>query len=306
MIPAKKWQRVDHKTCIYALADPRTGEVRYVGKTTQKTRIRLAMHISHAKNRAETSRGCWVTHWVNSLLNLDMRPEIFDLEIIPENGDWTEAECFWIDVMKSWGFNLCNIRAGGEAGNFTKQSPETIEKRVSKLRGRPGRKLTDDQRAFARINLERGRLNRIWTAEQRAAQSIRGKELAKLSPRKGGAESVLSRAVHVDGSEYGSVHETARQRGVTRRTVYNWLRDGAAEYVDQINLGRPAPLPLNEFKVARVQRHRSIEIVGSEKYPSMAHLARKLGLNISTIAYRLKRGLPIDAPPNKTGLRNRA
>lgn len=255
MTQPKKWQRVDRKTCIYALADPVSGEVRYIGKTTQKGRSRLATHVAHSRKFAQHDRRYWVLHWVNALVVKGLRPELFELEIVEPWGDWCEAECFWIDVMRSWGFELCNVRPGGQAGNFTKQSAETIEKRVSKLRGRPGRKPTEGEKVRLLELLARGRATRSsWSPERRIAATLAARYAALAAPRPKGANHPKARAVIIDGKRYHTVFEAVRQIGVTRRTIYNWLRDGAAFYVSAVSAGTAAPVTFSEFRASKPKR----------------------------------------------------
>ncbi len=196
----------------------------------------------------------WVLHWVHSLVAKGLRPEICELEIVESGEDWSESECFWIDVMKSWGFDLCNVRPGGQAGNFTKQSPETIEKRVSKLRGRVGRKPTEDEKVILLEKLAIGRATRAsWSYEKKLANSAAGRLASMKALRPRGANHPKARAVLIDGVEYETVFEAVRQIDVTRRTIYNWLRDGAAFYVDQVAAGTK-PVTLEEFRALAPKR----------------------------------------------------
>lgn len=97
-------------TYIYSLSDPRTGEIRYVGKSDNPYN-RLNEHIKKCKLS--------ITHknnWIKSLLNENLKPivEILDTVSIDEWGFW---ETYWIDTVRSWGFNLTNIASGGRGGN---------------------------------------------------------------------------------------------------------------------------------------------------------------------------------------------
>jgi hypothetical protein len=49
---------VTHK--IYSLADPRTGEVRYIGVTIQSLNRRLCCHMGSARRGEETHRARWM------------------------------------------------------------------------------------------------------------------------------------------------------------------------------------------------------------------------------------------------------
>jgi len=96
------------KIFIYTLADPRTGEVRYVGKTID-TYYRLARHISDAKRSTRRHKDAWL----KGIVNIGLSPV---LEVLDEctDEDWKLVEQYWISQFKSWGFKLLNETLGGE------------------------------------------------------------------------------------------------------------------------------------------------------------------------------------------------
>jgi hypothetical protein len=93
-------------TKIYALLDPKTKEIRYIGLTISSLKGRLSHHIHAAKTRERTHR----TNWIRSL---NEKPEIILIdEIISDKIEWWLEE-YWINQFKSWGFNLVNSTNGG-------------------------------------------------------------------------------------------------------------------------------------------------------------------------------------------------
>lgn len=85
---------------IYALRDPRTDEVRYVGKSTSGLK-RPESHFTFSHNLK-------VQDWVNELKSENLLPEI---DILEECDDWpilTAKERFWIDHYLESGSNLLN------------------------------------------------------------------------------------------------------------------------------------------------------------------------------------------------------
>ncbi len=115
---------------IYTLADPRTGEIRYVGKTFCM-RKRFYDHIC-CKNKRNNKR----TAWIKSLLKDGLKPKMEVLETI-ENAsdeDWAQCEMFWISTLKFYGCDLVNGDSGGLSGK--KQTPETIAKRLANTKPR--------------------------------------------------------------------------------------------------------------------------------------------------------------------------
>ncbi len=90
---------------IYGMSDPRTNEIRYVGKTHNLIG-RLENHLRRKDERSIKSK------WIKDLKCLNLAPEIFILEEV-KNENWQELEIFWIQYLKFIGCNLTNSTAGG-------------------------------------------------------------------------------------------------------------------------------------------------------------------------------------------------
>ena len=97
-------------TYIYGLFDPRTTELRYIGKTVKQPKERLSNHISAAR-AVKKQR---VARWIRGILLDGLLPELCLLETVLPNGDWQEAERFYIEYFRSIGANLVNQTQGGE------------------------------------------------------------------------------------------------------------------------------------------------------------------------------------------------
>ena len=112
------------KTYIYTLAHPETGEIRYVGKTTNlKRRTYQHFNIKICKKLGNKHLG----NWLLSILNKQLKPKI---EIIEECTDnWIESEKYWIEQFKHWGFNLLNVTKGGEG--FGHKHSEKSKRKMS-------------------------------------------------------------------------------------------------------------------------------------------------------------------------------
>lgn len=108
---------------IYTLSDPRTGEVRYVGKTCKTLAQRLANHIYDAP-RIPSHRG----NWIIQLSRLDLRPSIALIDIIEDSddNDWQAREVYWIAHYRRIGARLTNLDSGGRRGKC--MTPESKEK----------------------------------------------------------------------------------------------------------------------------------------------------------------------------------
>jgi hypothetical protein len=67
---------------VYALTDPRTDMVHYVGRS-RKPPARLYLHISEAKNN--WGGNAPVSVWIRDLLAHGYRPELVVLEMVPDD-----------------------------------------------------------------------------------------------------------------------------------------------------------------------------------------------------------------------------
>ncbi|MBK3841724.1 GIY-YIG nuclease family protein [Paraburkholderia aspalathi] len=162
-------------TSIYVLRDPRTNEIRYVGKTIQTLQTRLAGHLfDSAKKR--THRDKWISH----LLLLGLKPQIEEIE--RTLGNWAERESFWILFYRRAGAKLTNHTDGGEGapGNIHPASTrKKISDRLKIATANPDwraarSKIMKEKFAspeFKAAHLERTKAG--WTPEKRAAAARR-------------------------------------------------------------------------------------------------------------------------------------
>lgn len=107
-------------TFIYALCEPGTRTIRYIGKSSNLER-RLREHVLISPNY-DSHLG----HWVNKLLDQKLEPAMIFLKEVPET-EWEDWERCYIRNAKMLGFKLVNGTEGGEGITFT---PE-IRKKIS-------------------------------------------------------------------------------------------------------------------------------------------------------------------------------
>ncbi len=95
---------------VYALSEPSSRDVRYVGWTSRVLSLRLAEHIQHARiGRGSVRKG----KWIRSLLAAGLSPVISALET--GTGDnWESFEKYWIGRLRPQGL-LLNAADGGAA-----------------------------------------------------------------------------------------------------------------------------------------------------------------------------------------------
>ena len=83
---------------IYALIDPRAGEVRYIGQTRNTLALRMAGHR------------CAVTtvmrEWIDELADIGVQPEIVEIDEVagpePISGRWCETEERALEIEGDW------------------------------------------------------------------------------------------------------------------------------------------------------------------------------------------------------------
>lgn len=110
---------------VYALLDPRTYDVRYVGKSSSMFKRARAKHSAHC--------ACWI----KSLKAESLEPIVRVLSFEDDHDECLKDEIRWIAFFRGIGADLTNIMDGGEGiSPGYRQTPEAIEKRVAKLRGR--------------------------------------------------------------------------------------------------------------------------------------------------------------------------
>ncbi len=109
---------------IYVLIDPRTNEVKYIGKTKQPINRRFRHHIHRGRRFPNMNR---VSSWIANVLADGLIPEIFIIEKVDPK-IWEDSERFWIAYFRFIGSNLTNMTDGGEINDGRKPSLETRAK----------------------------------------------------------------------------------------------------------------------------------------------------------------------------------
>jgi predicted GIY-YIG superfamily endonuclease len=97
---------------IYALLDPDTEEVRYIGKTNDLNK-RMSGHCTVNRN-PKTHKA----RWINKLIAQGKTPKMLVIEECNED-TWEEAECRWIAHYRTVNNKLTNIADGGRGNRMT-------------------------------------------------------------------------------------------------------------------------------------------------------------------------------------------
>lgn len=150
---------------IYCLEDPRKEisadkHIRYVGMTETTLNERLSNHCSEKRNNHKNN-------WITSLKKLGLKPIINCIDEVPTS-EWKFWEQHYISLFKSWGFDLLNIKLGGDGGG--KQTEETKRKIRATLMGH---KVSEETKlkqrkprsAESKINMSKGAIGKKHSKE---------------------------------------------------------------------------------------------------------------------------------------------
>lgn len=114
------------KTNIYTLTDPRTGLVRYVGKTNTPE-LRYIKHCCQFETNKKSS-------WSKSLRAVGLKPKMDIIDEVPYC-DWRFWERHYINLFKASGAKLVNMMDGGIgaelAGSISKRSKPVLQYSLS-------------------------------------------------------------------------------------------------------------------------------------------------------------------------------
>ena len=121
-LPSKDRRKERMMTFIYALLDPITLEIRYIGKADDP-KFRLGRHLR------ENSGGTHKVRWIKKLKSLDLIPELMVIERVSKVC-WQERERFWVNHFR--GPRLTNSIDGGIGGN----NPSEETRRLMSLNSR--------------------------------------------------------------------------------------------------------------------------------------------------------------------------
>lgn len=190
---------------IYALTDPRTLEVRYIGQTVAP-RVRYKTHLWTAKRGAPTYKDRWLRE-----LNVAGLEPIFNVLETTTDNERNPCEIQWIAYFRSIDAPLTNLASGGggisgfkrtsefcallsKINTGKRPSPETIRKLSESHKGKPGywkgKHLPDHVRAAISAS-KKGRKGTPHSAESRAKLSAA--HIGKPSPHRGRIHSEEAR-----------------------------------------------------------------------------------------------------------------
>jgi hypothetical protein len=252
---------------IYALADPRTGEVRYVGKAVDPAR-RLRQHMTAFQLRNYRSQK---NSWLLSLLDAGVTPTLHVLELV-EHQDANAAEIRWIAKALEMGARLTNGTAGGEGGAVT--DPEAKARILaahlgSKASAETKKKMSVAAKRRCADEAERERLRSISNGKPPTHHGEKNPR-SKLSDEQ--VRSLRERA-----AAGGYAPDLAAEYGITQASVSQIVTGQT-----RAAAGGPIRAPGSRTVLSDSQVERIRRLYGEGR--TQAHLARRFGVSQSTIS----------------------
>jgi group I intron endonuclease len=247
------------KYIVYALVDACSGEIRYVGKSSNG----LVRPMSHLKERIYNGvlKNTHLYKWVRKMLRDGKTIEVKVLETC-ERDICAEREIHWIKTLREGGARLCNATNGGEGCLGRKMSEKT---KAALIKAHTGKKAIDEQRlkmSIAHRGLTSSRKGVTLSEEQK-------QKISKNSARLSGPANPF----------YGKKHteETKKRISLSKRwcesPMLNKKQSDAAK--DKIALSSKTRIPIicNET---------------GEVFPSIKSAARNMNVFSQNIDTHLK------------------
>lgn len=175
---------------IYALLDPCTNIIRYVGKSISPNK-RYYQHL-HPKGFTHKD------NWIRKLISNDLKPIIKILEECTED-NWEERECFWISSFE----NLTNSTDGGQDGRMSEKVRQKLSL-INSGENNPnfGKKASDKTRNLI-------------------SERLKDRNLSKEHKNNIGVS--LSKKITIDGIEYNSISHAGKELNYSPGFIHHRL-----------------------------------------------------------------------------------
>lgn len=192
---------------IYALIDPNTAKIRYVGKS-----IRPKQRLQNQMNEVSN---CHRSHWLQSLKKDGKIPHQVILQELDDDAPWQSYEIAWIKHGKEMGWPLTNNTDGGDG---VCNLPEETKRRMSQVwSGRKHKPETIEKLKFARALRVTSEETRKKHSQSMKGRKITWKEKIAESNRKINDDQLKAIVYRLQCG--AKVIELANEYGVHRTTI---------------------------------------------------------------------------------------
>lgn len=242
---------------IYGLADPRTGHIHYIGKSSTGM-LRPRQHQGKAKEKNPAKAA-----WIRSLADAGMTYQILVLEECESGKDLNEAEIKHISRGRADGWPLTNLTRGGDGGPIRsgqKNSPETRARISASKKGKPAR---PDVAARLRTIFS-GRKHRQETIEKMSLIK-RGKIFSETTRARMSAAAKMRFQTEDGRAHLARLQSTVRERlrgrrlsPTARAKISSALKGKPRPYVSELNKLRTwTPEMREKASASAIRRHRA-------------------------------------------------
>lgn len=159
----------EEKIFIYALIDPITNAVRYIGKTNNlyERYYRHLQELQDPKKKNYHSK-----NWIRGIFSLGYAPKLEILETCNKT-NWQEKEMYWIAFYTNLKANLTNMTIGGDGGGMlNKVSPKRLPVTVYDLKGNLLKKCESLTEAENFSKVHSGRISTICKRKRHSAKGF--------------------------------------------------------------------------------------------------------------------------------------
>lgn len=166
---------------IYALIDPFTFKVRYIGKSIRpKERL-----MNQLNENSKTYR----THWIKYLKSRGKRPIQVILQELKDEENWQEAERKWIRIARKHGWNLVNCTDGGDG--VINLSGESKERLLKTWKGRKHKPESIEKMRIRSSQQVRSESSKVKLSLKMKGRKIEWREKLKNAVRKFSDQDII-------------------------------------------------------------------------------------------------------------------
>lgn len=151
---------------IYALCDPRTGKIRYIGKANNAVK-RFGQHLREIRRRHTP-----LYRWMRKVLAQGEVPSLLILATVGR-GKWEDCERLAIAEAKRLGCDLLNLAEGGDGPSCSREVRSANAKRLNERLAQDPRqaKLRENLRRLA-ISLKQGYVSQATREKIRSRPDV--------------------------------------------------------------------------------------------------------------------------------------